>query len=353
MLGNARWVYNWALARRIEAYQKDKTSISAFTLIKELPKMKKKPEYEWLNLSVAQSLQQSIRNMDKAFKRFFREKHGFPRFKRKHDKQSVGFPQNTKIDFDTNRVWIQKLGWIPARLSRTFDGTIKTAVISKTKTGKFFVSITVDEPRKQPKQKPIQERGAVGIDTGIKTFAVLSDGTRIENPKHLASSLQRLRLLQRRVSKKVKGSKNRAKAIMRLARQHEKVANQRRDFLQKCTTEIANRYDTVVCENLNIKGMMANRRLARSIGDLGLGDFYRMLKYKLAECGKNYLEIGRFEPSSKLCTCGAINSELSLADREWTCESCGAKHDRDLLAAQNILRFGLQKHNIQAVGTTV
>jgi putative transposase len=218
MFGNARWVYNWALVRRIEAYKKDKTSMLAFTLMKELTKMKKNPEYEWLNLSVAQSLQQSIRNMEKAFKRFFREKHGFPRFKRKHDKQSVGFPQNTKIDFDANRVCILKLGWIPARLSRSFNGTIKTAVISKTKTGKFFVSITVDEPKNQPKQKPIQEHGAVGIDTGVKTFATLSDGTRIENPKHLASSLQRLQMLQRRVSKKVKGSKNRAKAIMRLAR---------------------------------------------------------------------------------------------------------------------------------------
>jgi putative transposase len=353
MFGNARWVYNWALARRIKAYQKDKTSISAFTLMKELAKMKKKPEYEWLNLSVAQSLQQSIRNMDKAFKRFFREKHGFPRFKLKHDNQSIMFPQNTKIDFDANRVWVLKLGWIPARLSRTFDGTIKTAVISKTKTGKFFISITVDEPKNQPNKKPIQEHGAVGIDTGSKTYATLSDGTRIENPKYLVRSLKRLRMLQRRVSKKVKGSKNRAKAIMRLARQHEKIANQRLDFLHKRTTEIANRYDTVFCENLNIKGMMANRKLTRSIGDLGLGYFYQMLKYKLEERGKNYDEIGRFEPSSKLCTCGVINNKLTLADREWTCESCGRTHDRDFLAANNILRFGLQKHNVKAVGTTV
>jgi putative transposase len=351
MLGNARWVYNWALARRIEAYQKDKTKMSAFTLMKELPKMKAKPEYEWLNLSVAQSLQQSIVNMEKAFTRFFREKNGFPRFKRKHGKQqTVGFPQNTKIDFDTNRVWIQKLGWIPARLSRSFEGKIKTAVIKKTATGKFFVSLTIENETKSAKQKPICKAKAVGIDTGIKTFATLSDGTAIENPKHLKTSLGRLKVLQRRVSRKMRGSKNRRKAVIRLARYHEYVANQRRDFLHKTTRRIANGYETVVCENLNIVGMVKNHHLAQSISDLGLSEFYRMLKYKMADRGGNYLVIGRFQPSSKMCSCGKINSKLTLADREWTCESCGATHQRDLLAAQNILKFGLQKQN--TVGTT-
>ncbi|MCR4279241.1 MAG: transposase, partial [Candidatus Zambryskibacteria bacterium] len=291
MLGNARWIYNWSLARRIEAYQKDKKTMSAFTLMTELTQLKKKPEYEWLNLSVAQSLQQSIVNMEKAFTRFFREKHGFPKFKRKHDKrQTVGFPQNTKIDFDANRVFVQKLGWIPTRISRVFEGKIKTAVIKKTATGKFFVSIFVETEDRKVKQKPIRKATAVGIDTGIKTFAVLSDGTEIENPKHLKSSLTRLKILQRRVSRKVKGGSNRHKAVLQLARYHEHVANQRKDFLHKMTTEIVNRFDTVVVENLNIAGMMKNHCLAQSIADLGLGDFYRQLQYKAADRGKNYLE---------------------------------------------------------------
>lgn len=346
MLGNARWVYNWSLARRIEAYQKDKKTMSAFTLMTELTQLKKKPEYEWLNLSVAQSLQQSIVNMEKAFTRFFREKHGFPKFKRKHDKrQSVGFPQNTKIKFDENRVFVQKLGWIPTRISRTFEGTIKTAVIKKTATGKFFVSIAVETEDKKQKQKAIRKATAAGIDTGIKTFAVLSDGTEIENPKHLKQTLGRLKVLQRRASRKIKGSANRRKAVLRLARQHEHVANQRKDFLHKTTSGIVNRFDTVVCEDLNIKGMVKNHCLAQSISDLGLGDFYRMLQYKLADKGKNYLEIGRFEPSSRMCTCGKVNARLTLSDRVWTCEKCGAVHERDHLAAQNILKFGLQKQN--------
>lgn len=351
MLGNARWIYNWSLARRIEAYQKDKKTMSAFTLMTELTQLKKKPEYKWLNLSVAQSLQQSIVNMEKAFTRFFREKRGFPKFKRKHDRrQSVGFPQNTKINFDENRVFVQKLGWIPTRISREFEGKIKTAVIKKTSTGKFFVSISVETEDKKKKQKPIHKATAIGIDTGIKTFAVLSDGTEIENPKHLKQAIGRLKVLQRRASRKLKGSANRRKAVLQLARQHEHVANQRKDFLHKTTSGIINRFDTVVVENLNIAGMMKNHCLAQSIADLGLGDFYRMLQYKLQDSGKNYLEIGRFEPSSRMCTCGKVNAKLTLSDRVWTCEACGSVHDRDHLAAQNILRFGLNKQN--TVGTT-
>jgi putative transposase len=193
----------------------------------------------------------------------------------------------------------------------------------------------------------------VGIDTGIKTFAVLSDGTEIENPKHLKQALGRLKVLQRRASRKVKGSANRRKVVLQLALQHEHVANQRKDFLHKTTSGIVNRFDTVVCEDLNIKGMVKNHCLAQSISDLGLGDFYRMLQYKLADSGKNYLEIGRFEPSSRMCTCGKVNARLTLSARVWTCETCGVVHDRDHLAAQNILKFGLQKQNIiKATGGT-
>jgi len=352
MLGNARFVYNWALKTRIEAYQTDKKSISAFTLMTELTQLKKQTEFEWLNLSVAQSLQQSIVNMEKAFTRFFKQKKGFPKFKSKHNnKHVVGFPQNTKIDFENNKVSVNKVGWIKTRISRTFEGNIKTSTIEKTASGKYFISITVELPDVKVKQKPIKKETAVGIDTGIKTFAVLSDGTEIENPKHLKTSIKRLKVLQKRVSKKVKGSNNRRKAVKKLAIVHEHIANQRLDFLHKTTTSIAKKYDTVVCENLNIAGMVKNHKLAQSISDLGLGRFYTLLEYKMQEQGGNYLEIGRFEPSSKMCGCGEINKELKLSDRVWTCSKCGIENNRDFLAANNILKFGLQKQNLLTAGT--
>lgn len=347
MLGNARFVYNWALKTRIEAYQKDKTKVSAFTLMTELTKLKKQPEYEWLNLSVAQSLQQSIVNMEKAFTKFFRDKKGFPKFKSKHkSRQVVGFPQNTKIDFEAGKVFVNKIGWIRTRISRTFEGKIKTATIEKTATGKYYISITVELPDIKVKQKPVKTATAVGIDTGIKTFATLSDGVEIENPKHLKSNLKRLRVLSKRVSRKVKGSNNRKKAVKKLAVLHERIANQRLDFLHKTTTAIAKQYDTAIVENLNIAGMIKNRKLSQSIADLGLGRFYSLLEYKMQEKGGNYIEIGRFEPSSRLCTCGTINKELHLSDRRWTCNSCGTTHQRDLLAANNIKRFGLKDQNL-------
>lgn len=347
MLGNARYVYNWALKTRIEAYQKDKSKVSAFTLMTELTKLKKQPEYNWLNLSVAQSLQQSIVNMEKAFTRFFREKKGFPRFKAKHrSKQVVGFPQNTKVDFENGKVSINKIGWLRARISRTFEGKIKTSTIEKTATGKYYISITVELPDIKIKQKPIKADTAVGIDTGIKTFATFSDGKEIENPKHLKSNLKRLKVLSKRVSKKVKGSNNRKKAVKKLAILHERIANQRLDFLHKTTTAIAKQYDTAIVENLNISGMLKNRKLSQSIADLGLGRFYTLLEYKMKENGGNYIEIGRFEPSSRLCTCGTINKDLKLSDRVWTCQSCGKTHQRDWLAANNIKRFGLKDQNL-------
>ena len=353
MLGNARFVYNWALDRRIKEYQSEKKSISAFTLMKELTQLKKQEQYDWLNLSGAQSLQQSIVNMDKAFTRFFKQKKGFPKFKSKHvGTHHVGFPQKTKIDFEAGKVSLPKLGWIKTKISRDFYGNIKTSTIEKTPTNKFFISITVELQDVKVKQKPISKKNAVGIDTGIKTFATLSDGTKIENPKHLKNSIKRLKVLQRRASKKQKGSSNRRKANLKVALLHEKISNQRLDFLHKTTTAIAKQYDTVACENLNISGMMRNHKLAQSIADLGLGRFYTLLQYKMQERGGNYLEIGRFQPSSKMCSCGVINKELKLSDRIWTCKACGVTHERDELAATNILKFALNTKNKKTVGMT-
>lgn len=354
MIGNARFIYNWALQKRIEAYQKDKTSLSAFDIIQCLPKLKKQKEFEWLGISNAQSLQLSVINMEKAFTKFFKQKTGFPKFKQKKNKQTVSFPQNTKINFEINKVQIVKIGWIRVEIDRQFIGKVKTTTISKTPTNKYFISLLVESDVSIPKQKSIKSKTAIGIDTGIKTFATLSNGTKIENPKYLEQTLIHLKFLHRQVSKKVKGSNNRRKAILRLATCYEYTTNQREDFLHKLTTEIANQYDTVIVENLNIAGMLKNHKLARSISSLGLGKFYQYLQYKLKDKGKNYIEIGRFEPSSKMCSCGKINQNLTLFDRTWTCIYCSITHDRDILAANNIKRFGLQKQNlINAVGITV
>jgi len=348
MLGNARFIYNWALDERIKAYTKDKKSVSAYTLMKQVTELKKQPEYIWLQLSNAQSLQNSIVNMEKAFTRFFKQKKGFPKFKSKKNKRhSVSFPQNTKINFETNRIWLPKLKWIPARLSRIFDGKIKTSTLIKTSTDKYFVSILVELPEMKIKQKLIRKKTAVGIDTGIKQFGTFSDGKVIENPKHLKSSLAKLKTLQRRASKKQKGSENRKKSNRKVALLHEHIANQRQDFLHKLTTQIANEYNTVVVENLNIAGMVKNHCLAQSIADLGLGNFYKLLEYKLADRGKNYVEIGRFDPSSKMCSgCGYIKKDLKLSDRKWVCPECETEHDRDYNASKNILNFGLKKQNL-------
>ena len=348
MLGNARFIYNWALAERIKAYVKDKTNISAFTLMKKVVELKKQPEYEWLQLSVAQSLQNSIVNMEKAFTRFFKQKKGFPRFKSKKNKrQSVSFPQDTKINFEKNRISLTKLKWIPARLSRKFEGEIKTSTLIKTSTDKYFVSILVELPEIKVKQKPIRKKTAVGIDVGIKTFCTFSDGKTINNPKHLKQSLRKLKILQKRASKKQKGSENRKKTNRKVALLHEHIANQRQDFLHKLTTQIANEYNTVIVEDLNIAGMTKNHCLAQSIADLGLGNFYKLLEYKLADRGKNYVKIGRFDPSSKLCSvCGYINKDLKLSDRNWTCPECKTEHLRDKNASLNILNFGLEKQNL-------
>ncbi len=348
MLGNARFVYNWALSERIKAYAKDKSSVSAFTLMKQVVELKKQPEYEWLQLSVAQSLQNSIVNMEKAFTRFFKQKKGFPRFKSKKNKRhSVSFPQNTKINFETNRIWLQKIRWIPTRISREFEGKIKTSTIIKTSTNKYFVSILVELPKIKVRQKPIKKATAVGIDVGIKTFGTFSDGKTIDNPKHLKQSLRKLKILQKRASKKKKGSENRKKSNFKVALLHEHIANQRQDFLHKITTQIANEYDTVIVEDLNIAGMVRNHCLAQSIVDLGLGNFYKLLEYKLKDRGKNYVEIGRFDPSSKLCSvCGYINRDLKLSDRDWICPECKTEHDRDENASKNILNFGLEKQNL-------
>ena len=343
--GCSRWIYNYALDKKVKAYQTTKESLSRFTIQKDLPELKKSDETKWLKEVNSQSLQASLENLDKAFTKFFKDKKGFPKFKSKHDnRQSFSVPQNGIVDFETNTISLPKFKKpIKCKLHRRFEGNSKTVTISKTPTGKYFVSVLVEVNEKLPKLKTIDENKAIGIDLGIKTFAVLSNGEEIQNPKHLRSSLKRLKKQQRRVSKKVKGSNNRKKAVMKLAVLHEKVANKRSDFLHKVTAKLVSEHDTLCLETLKASNMIKNHKLAQALSDISIGKFNEILEYKAKWNGVNILRIGQFEPSSRMCTCGVVNKELKLSDREWVCQSCGEIHNRDLLAANNIKRFAFVK----------
>lgn len=338
IFGNCRFVYNWALDKKIKAYQEEDIKLSCFDLMKELTQIKKEKDFEWLNLSGSQQLQQSISNLDKAFSNFFRAKKGFPKFKSKHSKQSFRIPQSVKINFDEYKLFIPKVGWVKFFKDKHIEGTIKFATVSKSTTGRYFVSITFEstQPRKTG-------NGAVGVDLGIKHLAITSDGEIFENQKYLKQNFKKLRVEQRSLQRKFKKgakeqSKNYQKQRLKVAKLHEKIANQRKDLLHKVTTSLATQYETVCIEDLNVAGMIKNRKLALAISDCGWGMFRQFLEYKV----KDLRVIGRFEPSSKLCNvCGDKNDNLKLSDRKWTCSN-GHELDRDENAAINIKKFGLR-----------
>lgn len=327
----------WTTAR------KHLTCIDLANQMKEL----KDTEAEWLHECPSQTLQMSLRNLDNAYTQFFKG-GGFPKFKSKHHRQSIQFPQGVKTDFDNSTIFLPKLKNVNCIFHHHFKGEIKTVTLSKISTGKYFVSILVENQKQLPKKKPVREKTAVGVDMGVKVFATLSDGTTFDNPKHLRNNLRRLRVEQRKLSRRFKrGAKEQSKSYQKqklvVAKLHEHIKNQREDYLHKASTQIIRSFDTVCLEDLNIKGMMQNEKLALAIGEVGWHKFKTMLEYKAEWYGKNILYIGRFAPSSKLCNhCGNIFKELSLKDRYWTCQSCGTHHERDENAAKNIKSLGLR-----------
>lgn len=342
--GSVRFLYNLALETKQTAYAGNKVQLSYNELSAQLTDLKK--ECEWLREVNSQCLQMALRNLDNSFQNFFKGRASYPNFKKKFNKQSFQLPQNVGVDFKNNTIDFPKFKQpIKAVLHRSFDGEVKTVTISKTTTNKYFVSILVDNHKELP--KPVKSNNAVGIDLGIKTLAVCSDGTEYANPKHLRNAQVKLKWMQRRLSKKVKGSNRRNVWKFRIAKQHERVANQRADFLHKASNEITNRFDLIILEDLNIKGMIKNHKLAGAISDCGWNMFETMLKYKSEWKGKKVEYIGRFEPSSKICsTCGIKKETLELNEREWTCENCNTTHDRDRNAAKNILSFGLRNTGV-------
>ena len=336
-IGSSRFVYNLALETKNSAYLGSKHNFSPFDLIKQLPELKK--ECEWLKEVNSQSLQQSIQNMGIAFNKFFKGA-GFPKFKSKHKgRQSFSVPQNVIVENSLLIIPKFKEG-IDIVLHRPIKGTIKSATISVTPTGKYFASILVDTNEIIPQKVAIKESTTIGVDLGIKTFLVTSDGLEIENPKHLRKAQSKLKYVQRKYSKN-KGKRTK----QRLALLHEKVVNKRKDFLHKTSTKLIRENQTIALETLNVAGMVKNHCLAQAISDVSWSTFVTMLEYKADWYGKNILRIGRFAPSSKCCNiCGTINKELTLKDREWTCPKCNSVLDRDVNASINIKSFALKNN---------
>lgn len=348
--GCCRFVYNYMLGKRIEAYQRDKTKIGWVELAKMLTELKKEDGKEWLSEVSNECLQQSIRNMDSAFVKFFREKAGFPNFKAKHySRQSYKAINSVSVNLDNNKARLPKIGWVKFFPDRKFDGKVCSATVSKTPTGKYFISVLVDDGKEIPVKPAVRYDTSIGIDVGIKDFAVCSNGDVYSNPKYLEKSEARLKVLQRRFSKTKKGSSRRERARKILARQYEKVSNQRNNFLHQVTSKIVRENQTIIIEDLNVKGMLKNHRLAKSISSVSWSEFFRQLEYKCEWYGRNLIRIGRFEASSRTCICGYVNSELKLSDREWVCPKCGRHNDRDILASVNIKRFGLISPLVEGV----
>ena len=334
-IGASRFVYNLALETKNTAYLGSKHNFSPFDLIKQLPDLKK--ECEWLKEVNSQSLQQSIQNMDIAFKKFFKGA-GFPKFKSKHrGKQSFSIPQNVIVE--NNLLIIPKFKeGIEIVLHREIKGTIKSATISVTPTGKYFASILVDTNTEIPTKAPITESTTIGIDLGIKDFAITSDGEVFENPKNLRKAQSKLKYVQRKYSKN-KGKRTKKRLVLI----HEKIVNKRKDFLHKVSIKLIRENQTICLEDLAVSNMVKNHKLAQSISDVSWSTFVAMLEYKADWYGKNILRIGRFAPSSKTCSCcGYINKELALKDRSWTCPKCNSVLDRDVNAAINIKTFALK-----------
>lgn len=340
--GCQRFVYNYFLNKRNERYLQNETSTYNKDAA-DLTNLKK--EFDWLKEPPAQSLQRTLRNLDTAFNRFFTKKAKFPKFKSRRDKQSFCIPQNTEVK--DGRLYIPKFKeGIKIKQHRAMEGKIINSTISKKPCGHYYVCITVE--RHIPKHKHNDK--TVGVDLGIKDLATLSDGKKYKNIKSYRAMEKRLARLQKHHSKKEKGSANREKARKKLARLHERIANIRSNHLHQITSKIVSENQTICLEDLSVRGMLKNRRLAKSVADVSFYEFVRQITYKAGWYGRTVIQIDRWYPSSKTCFhCGFVNQNLTMADRAWDCPRCEKHLDRDFNAARNIEREGLR---VNTVGTT-
>ena len=334
--GCARFVFNHFLAERQEEYKNEGRSSNYYTQQARLAELKK-GEYEWLKEVNSQTLQVALRNMDTAYQNFFKKKSGFPNFKSKKSKNTFSVPQNCSVD--EYKIYIPKFReGIAYFKDRKVKGVVKSMTLSLTPSGKYFVSILTEQ-----QYEPIAKTGkVVGIDLGLKDFVITSDGEKYKNKRFLTKYQNKLAIAQKHLSRKQKGSNNFEKQRVKVARLYEKVSNTRKDYLHKVSLDLVRNYDIVCLEDLNVKGMMKNHRLARQISDVAWGEFVGMLTYKADLNDKEIVKIDRFYPSSKTChNRGYVKKDLKLSDRKWVCPECGANLDRDVNAAMNILSAGL------------
>lgn len=346
--GHCRWMYNYALSRKISHYKQTTKTLSRYDIQAEIPRLKKQESTEWLKEVNSQSLQAVLIHLDTAYNKFFTKSSGFPKFKNRKSKQSFEIPKNLTVDFDKSEIELPKFKEpIKTVFHRKFVGEIRTCHIKRSNAGSYYVTLLVEDGKELPSKPEITKATAIGIDVGIKSFAVTSEGEEIANPRHFVTCQRRLASIQRSFSRKIKSkkkgdplSKNAEKVKRELQLLYEHVANQRKDFLHKVTTRLIRENQTICVEDLNVKGMMKNRKLSKHIGDAGWGMFFQFLRYKSDWYGRNIITIGRFEPSSKTCSkCGYIKHDLTLKDRTWACPVCGENHDRDVNAAINIRDF--------------
>jgi putative transposase len=354
--GCVRFVWNQSLATMSQTYKETGKGISAFTMKKQIPVWK--TEYEWLKQCYSQCLQSSVLNLSQAFINFFDGRAQYPTFKNRQGRQSMQYPQNVKILSDSEIKFPGNLGVIKAKIHRDCAGTLRTVTVSKMPDGRYYASLLMDDGVENPITNEDNWAGdptsgkAIGIDLGLLDFVVTSDGSKYQNPRHLKKHERNLKRKQRKLSrKKDKTTNKRRKAKLSVAKVYAKIARVREDFRHKLSRKIVNENQVILVENLAVKNMVKNHCLAKSISDAGWGMFCTMLKYKAESEGKVYLEVGRFFPSSHLCSNTLLSlPKMDLSVREFDCTHCGTRHDRDINAAINIRNEGLR---ILALGTSV
>src|SRR5215475_3637345 len=349
--GCARYVYNQALEFRSKSWQQENRSVGYHETASRLTEWKKEPEKDFLSEVSSVVLQQSLLNLDSAFTNFFEKRAQYPKFKSRRHRQSARYATNA-FTYREGRITLAKqseplnISW-----SRPLpdDAKIINLTVSRDTSGRYFVSVLIETD-----PKPLEKAEAeTGIDVGVKTLATTSDGEKLENPRPLIKREKRLKKLQRRVSRKVRGSNNRRKAGLKVARLHARISDTRRDTLQKFTTKIIRENQAIFVEGLNVAGMVQNHNLAKHIADAAFGEIFRELEYKAKWYGRTYLPLDRYFASSKLCSeCGHLLEELPLSVRKWDCPACGAHHDRDINAAINIKREGQRlRKRLKATGS--
>jgi putative transposase len=340
--GCVRWVWNQSLATMSQTYKETGKGISALTMKKQIPVWK--TEFEWLKECYSQCLQSSVLNLSQAFINFFDGRTGYPTFKKRHGKQSIQFPQNVKVKGDDEIKFPGNLGVVKAKIHRELVGSVKTVTVSKMPDGRYYASLFMDDGIARPETS--EDGKAIGIDLGLLDFVVTSEGSKYQNPRHLKKYERNLKRKHKKLSRKKDQTTNkRRKAI------HARIARVREDFRHKLSRKIVDENQIIVVENLALKNMVKNHCLAKSISAAGWGMFCTMLKYKAEAEGKVYLEVGRFFPSSHLCSETLLSlPHMDMSVREFNCPHCGKRHDRDINAAINIKNEGLR---ILALGTSV